>query len=73
MFFESLSGKSWFKYQCRANLVNCQRDSDNMVKNAFVVVVLVIMVFSLVGCHTIQGLGEDIKWIGEKGEEIMER
>jgi predicted small secreted protein len=44
-----------------------------MVKKAFVVVALIIIVFSLAGCHTIQGLGEDIKWIGVKGEEIIER
>lgn len=61
------------KYRYRANLINYQRDSEDMVKRAFVVVALVIVVFSLAGCHTIQGLGEDIKWIGEKGEEIVER
>lgn len=72
MFLECLSGKSWFKYHCRANL-KLSRDSENMVKKASVVVVLVIMVFSSVGCHTLQGLGDDIRWIGEKGEEIMER
>ena len=61
------------KYRYRANLINCQRDSEDMVRKAFLVVALVIIVFSLAGCHTVQGLGEDIKWIGEKGKEIVER
>lgn len=73
MFFERLSGESWYKNRCRANLINCQREPEKMVRKAFVVVALVIIVFSLVGCHTLQGLGDDIKWIGEKGEEIVER
>ena len=72
MFFERLSGKFRFKNRCRDNLNNCPRESEKMVLKAFVVIALVIIVFSLVGCHTIQGLGDDFKWIGEKGEEIVE-
>jgi predicted small secreted protein len=26
----------------------------------------------LVGCNTVQGLGEDIKEVGQKGEEILQ-
>jgi predicted small secreted protein len=31
------------------------------------------MVFLLIGCRTVQGIGADIQWIGEKGEEAIER
>ena len=43
-----------------------------MIRKVLLVVALVIVVFSLVGCQTVQGLGEDITWVGEKGSEIVE-
>lgn len=36
------------------------------------VLTLLLVVFALTGCQTVQGLGEDIKWTGEKGAEILE-
>jgi len=35
-------------------------------------VVLIIIVFLLIGCQTLQGLGGDIKWAGQKSTEILE-
>jgi predicted small secreted protein len=32
---------------------------------------LIIATFTLAGCQTIQGLGNDIKWVGEQGAEII--
>lgn len=43
-----------------------------MVRKFLLVVALVVLVFSLVSCNTIQGIGEDIKWTGEKAAEIVE-
>jgi predicted small secreted protein len=43
-----------------------------MVKKALLLAALVVLLFSLIGCKTVQGLGEDIKWTGEKGAEILE-
>jgi predicted small secreted protein len=43
-----------------------------MVRKVLLVFALVIVVFSLLGCQTIQGLGEDIKWVGEKASELVE-
>jgi predicted small secreted protein len=37
------------------------------------VVVLIIIVFLLIGCQTVQGLGGYIKWAGQKGAEIPEQ
>lgn len=48
-------------------------ESLKMVRKVLLVLVLVGVVFSLVGCQTIQGLGEDIKWIGEKGSELVDQ
>ncbi len=43
-----------------------------MIRRVLLVVALVIVVFSLVGCQTVQGLGEDITWLGEKCSELAE-
>ncbi|MHC4570506.1 MAG: hypothetical protein ACYS0C_00320 [Planctomycetota bacterium] len=43
-----------------------------MTKKVLLVVALIIMVFSLISCQTVQGLGGDIKWCGEKGAEVLE-
>jgi predicted small secreted protein len=49
------------------------RESGKMVGRVIFVLVLVVVVFSLIGCRTVQGLREDIKWIGEKGSEIVDQ
>ena len=43
-----------------------------MVRKVLLVFALVVVVFSLVGCSTVQGLGEDIKWTGEKAAEVVD-
>lgn len=43
-----------------------------MIRKVLLVVALVIVVFSLIGCNTVQGLGDDIKWTGEKAAEIVD-
>jgi len=42
-----------------------------MVKKVLLAVVLIVTTFSLIGCQTTQGLGKDIKWVGEKGAEAV--
>jgi predicted small secreted protein len=44
-----------------------------MIRKVLLAVVLIVMLFSLVSCQTVQGIGADIQWIGEKGEETIER
>jgi predicted small secreted protein len=43
-----------------------------MVRKVLLAVVLIFMMFSLIGCRTVQGLGDDIKWTSEKGAEILQ-
>lgn len=43
-----------------------------MVRKILLVVALVVVVLSLIGCRTIQGIGEDITWLGEKGAEALD-
>ena len=43
-----------------------------MVKKALLLLALIVLLFVLTGCQTVQGLGGDIQWVGEKGAEILE-
>ena len=44
-----------------------------MFRKLILVVALLVAVFSLMSCQTVQGIGADIQWIGEKGEEAIGR
>jgi predicted small secreted protein len=44
-----------------------------MVRKMLLVIALIGLVFLLVGCQTVQGVGGDITWIGEKGAEVLDR
>ena len=43
-----------------------------MVKKIMLILVLAMLAASLVGCNTVKGVGEDIKAVGEAGEEAMD-
>ena len=44
-----------------------------MFRKVLILAFLVLMLFSLVSCKTVQGIGKDIQWVGEKGEQAIER
>lgn len=44
-----------------------------MVRKVLLVVALVFVAVSSISCQTVQGVGRDISWVGEKGQEIVER
>lgn len=44
-----------------------------MFKKVILAVLLVVLCFSILGCSTVAGIGEDIKWSGEKGAEVLEQ
>jgi predicted small secreted protein len=44
-----------------------------MIRKVIIALALIVTVFSIVGCKTVQGVGKDIQWIGEKGEQAIER
>lgn len=43
-----------------------------MVRKMFLMVVLAVLIFSLAGCQTIAGLGEDITWTAEATADLLE-
>jgi len=42
-----------------------------MLKKVLTITVLLFVLTALLGCQTVQGLGEDIKWVGKKGAEVV--
>ena len=47
-------------------MVHDRYKENEMVRKWISVIILVVVVASLSGCQTIQGVGEDIKWIGQQ-------
>jgi len=43
-----------------------------MFKKTLLAAILVVLLFSLVGCQTIEGMGKDIEWVGEKMSNAAE-
>ena len=44
-----------------------------MIRRSLVVIALALVIFSLMGCQTVQGLGRDITSAGEAGERAIEK
>jgi predicted small secreted protein len=42
-----------------------------MTRKMLLALALVVVLSFVVGCHTIQGIGRDIEWVGQKGSEIV--
>jgi len=43
-----------------------------MIRKVLLLIALIVVTLSFIGCQTVQGVGGDIKWTGEKGAEILE-
>ncbi len=43
-----------------------------MVKRTLLLVALIIVTFSVVGCQTAQGIKEDARFIGDKTYEVLD-
>jgi predicted small secreted protein len=42
-----------------------------MLKRLVLLIILIVLLVVSVGCNTVQGVGKDIEWTGEKGAEII--
>jgi len=61
-----------FKYCYRLGFICNKGETGNMVKKVLLLVALVILSFSLIGCQTVQGLGGDIQWTAEETADLLE-
>ena len=43
-----------------------------MLRKILLILALIAVLFSFVGCQTVQGLGSDIKSVGEAGEDVLQ-
>ena len=43
-----------------------------MIKKILLIALLIGFCFTVFGCQTVQGIGEDIRWSGEKSEDLLE-
>ena len=44
-----------------------------MFKRIILVMALAVLILSLMGCQTVQGIGKDITSVGKAGEQLLER
>jgi predicted small secreted protein len=43
-----------------------------MFRKLLLIILLAILLLALTGCQTVQGVGGDIKWTGQKSAEVLE-
>jgi predicted small secreted protein len=46
-------------------------ESEKMLRKTVVLFALILALFSLAGCQTVQGLGRDMTWTGNKVDETL--
>jgi predicted small secreted protein len=46
-------------------------ESWQMIMKMLMVLALVVVFSCIVGCNTVQGVGRDITWVGEKAGEVV--
>ena len=44
-----------------------------MIRKVLLIIALIIAVFTVVSCQTVQGIGQDITWMGQAGAELLEQ
>jgi predicted small secreted protein len=42
-----------------------------MLKKLVLLIMLFLLTALLIGCNTVQGVGKDIEWTGQKGAEVL--
>ena len=44
-----------------------------MIRRAFLILILAIMLFSIYGCNTAKGIKDDVVFIGDKTAEVINK
>jgi predicted small secreted protein len=44
-----------------------------MVRKVLLIIAFIIAIFAVASCQTVQGIGQDITWMGQAGAEILEQ
>ena len=69
-----LSGSlhSFIKYCCGTELIGDKREFEKMVRKMLLIFALIVVLFSLVSCQAVAGLGRDITWTAEETGNLLE-
>ncbi len=69
MFFKPTNSRyNNIKNLIRWNIVKVRE----MLKRIILAAVLLVLMVILLGCNTVEGMGKDIEWVGQKGEEVLQ-
>jgi len=55
------------------NALNGLKKESKMAKRILIPVVLIVMLFSIIGCQTAKGIKEDAQFIGDKTYEMLDK
>lgn len=44
-----------------------------MVRKALLIIALILSVLTVASCQTVQGIGNDITWLGQAGADLLEQ
>ena len=63
---------SFIKYCCGAKLIGDKREFEKMVRKILLIFALIVVLFSLVSCQAVAGLGRDITWTAEEAGNLLD-
>jgi predicted small secreted protein len=53
--------------------LNGLKKESKMAKRILILVVLIVTLFSILGCQTAKGIKEDVQFIGDKTYEMLDK
>ena len=53
-------------------LIGDKREFEKMVRKVLLVFALIVVLFSLIGCQAVAGLGRDVTWTAEETADLLE-
>jgi len=62
---------SCIKYHCGDKLIGDKREFEKMVRKILLIFALIVVLFSLVSCQAVAGLGRDITWSAEEAGNLL--
>lgn len=60
------------KYRWGDKLIGDKREFEKMFRKVLLIFALIVVLFSLVSCQAIAGLGRDITWTAEEAGNLLE-
>jgi predicted small secreted protein len=55
------------------NWINAIKELDNVITKWLLIAIIGLMMFLAQGCGMVQGIGQDVQWMGKAGEAAIIR